>query len=177
MSLTIECFGHFAIKKDGEYIILKTKKARELLAMLLMERGKPIRKQVLAAKLWQYKEPKRALDSFYKVFNKLVDIEEQFNIGLTLKSQSNCVFLDISNISADIFIFEKLFETGDIEAYSKAAELYTAPFLQNDSWDWAEAQAAYYDARYLKIIDALIQFYKPIDPKMVSYYNRVKYRI
>ncbi|GHU77509.1 hypothetical protein FACS1894188_11910 [Clostridia bacterium] len=40
MSLKIECFGHFAIKKDGEYIALKVKKSRELLAMLLMERGK-----------------------------------------------------------------------------------------------------------------------------------------
>lgn len=61
LELYFECLGHFAIFHYGELVLLNNKKAEELIALLICERGCPISKGILATLLWPNSEKKRSI--------------------------------------------------------------------------------------------------------------------
>jgi two-component SAPR family response regulator len=67
----INCFGAFAALRNGQHVEIGNSKARELTALLLLDRGRPMSKRRAAEYLWPDTETGRALDCLYKVLRNI----------------------------------------------------------------------------------------------------------
>ncbi|MDR3091135.1 MAG: hypothetical protein LBU36_02890 [Clostridiales bacterium] len=175
--LRIDCFGQLTFGYAGKYLYASNKKACELLALLLMERGKPIRKQRLAETLWQDAEPENALDSIYKAVRCLQALGKREGFIMPVRADSGFMWLDMERVESDVIEFERLYASGRFADYEAAVELYRAPFLSKEFYEWLEQWQAFYDIRYMNMINALIESYRESNPNMARYYQSIQYKV
>lgn len=175
--IMFRCFGQFSIEYQGVYLNLRIKKSREILAFLLMERGRPIVKKRVAETLWADKEPAKAAGCFYKSLCRLSEEIKSYGAAFPLRSSGNLIWLDMRFIESDVTQFEELCKKNDPAAFRAAAALYTSPFLSKEDYEWTEQWQAYYDFKYVNVIQKLIGYYETENPRLANYYKKVQYRI
>lgn len=142
------CFGTFSLYCGGRPLKLPNKKAAELLALLLSEQGRTVRKAAAAERLWPESDPAHAMDSLYKVCTALRRLR-----CLPLQINRDALWLDPSQIDSDAARFDRLYQyRGVPECCAAAIELYTAPFLLNEYYEWSARAEAYYDMRYMDLL-------------------------
>jgi two-component SAPR family response regulator len=66
-ALHVTCFKKLTFIKDGEYLAPKKRKAAELLAYLMLEKGAPVSNRRMANLLWPNAEQACMMDSLYKI--------------------------------------------------------------------------------------------------------------
>ncbi|MCL2082746.1 MAG: hypothetical protein FWH04_05890 [Oscillospiraceae bacterium] len=152
----LNCFGRFTIEQSGEYIHLNCGKARELLALLLVEKGRPMRKERVAGILWPENETAHALDNLYKTLKHIRALDPQ----LPLETRRGEIRLASENLLADIILFENLCAEGGIESLERAAAMYAAPLLADEYYSWTTPWQTYYDAMFMEAAGRLISHYK-----------------
>lgn len=153
---------------------INSKKTEELIAYLLLEKGKCVAKQKIAADLWEGLEPKRAMDNFYKIYKRL-QILPSLGIPLKVNCLRHKICLETNNIDSDIDRFEQLCKKGaDIESLEEAVRLYRAPLFESDCYAWAALSESHYDLMYAEAIDKLITYFKEKrNNKKFEYYRNL----
>jgi len=69
--------------------------------------------------------------------------------------------LVLENLRCDIIEFDVLYkENENQEAWKQALGLYRGPLLMEDFYEWTEVLEAYYDFRYLELLDKLATYYE-----------------
>jgi two-component SAPR family response regulator len=157
--LSLKCFGRLTVEFAGTCVHIRCEKARELLALLIVEKGRPMRKERVAGILWPTAWTRRALDSLYKAIRSIRDME-QTGIHIPLISTRNEVCLQTDSIEADIFLFEDLCKDKSIDALERAVSLYSAPFLADEYYEWSFSHQAYYEVMFTEAIRRLIQHFE-----------------
>lgn len=173
--IQINCFERFSLFQNGDFIPITNKKAEELIAYLILE-GKPVKKSKLWELLWPEADSKNARDSLYKVCRYLRNLIKS-GIEIPLKLFRNEIFLDTYKIDTDIERFESLYnQSENISMCREAVELYTAPLLFDNYYDWTAQAEAYYDIRYCELVQKLIDYYKLLDNDdlVIFYQNKIK---
>ncbi|WP_295763532.1 hypothetical protein [uncultured Oscillibacter sp.] len=164
------CFGTFSLYRGGRLLKLPNKKSAELLALLLSERGRAVRKAYAAELLWPGTGPAHAMDSLYKVCAALRRLP-----GLPLQASRDTLWLDPARIDSDAARFERLWRyRAVIGCCTAAIELYTAPFLMNEYYEWSARAEAYYDMRYMELLSLAEQHFREAgDRAAARYYRRL----
>ncbi len=152
----LQCFGQFALYKGSEYIPIRSKKARELLALLVLEAaGKPVSKRYIASMLWPESSMTHARDCLYKTlswFRTRPELCELF--GLKIYRESISVRTDA--LSIDLTEFEHCYaRRDDIDCCERALELYNGPLLWQNCYDWTSERQSWYEIRYDELLNAL----------------------
>ena len=156
----------------GRYIILKNKKARELIAFLVCERGRPVRKTRLAETLWPDASPENAMSSLYKVFRYLRDFSRN---GLTIAEGCGAVWLDMSGAVCDVMEFERLYaDKKNVESCASAVKLYEAQLFSDECYEWISPYEAYYDVRYFEMAEMLASHYSRLHNKPLTDHYKAK---
>ena len=120
------------------------------MALLLAERGRPVRKASAAELLWPDSDPAHGMDNLYKVCGALRRMSEP---KLPLQIGRDTLWLDVSRIDSDIARFERLYlHRSELTCCQTAIELYTAPFLINECYEWSARAEAYFDMRYMELL-------------------------
>lgn len=133
------CFGSFSLYCGGKPLKFPNKKAAELLALLVSEQGRVVRKPAAAELLWPGADSVHAMDSLYKVCTALRHMR-----CLPLKVDRDTLWLDTSQIDSDIARFDRLYRYRNVpECCTEAIHLYTAPFLMNEYYEWSARAEAY----------------------------------
>lgn len=169
--MQINCFGRFQLYQEGKFIPITNKKAEELLAYLVCENG-PVKKVKAAEVLWPNASRENARDNLYKVFRYIRHIQDS-GIYIPLKLYREEIYLEMSQIECDIYNFEFLYNQGNcIEHWEKAVKLYNVPLLFENCYEWTEQAEAYYDIRFIDLVQKLIDYYqKQGKSSLVSYYR------
>ncbi len=163
--LAIEALGGLRVRCAGNTVALgewRSKKARDLLKILVARRGRPAPRDVLMEVLWPDEEVEALPNRLSVALTALrtgLDPERQFASGYFLVTDRHSVRLDLEHATVDVESFLaaasaglRLLEQGSVEAATtlEAAErLYTGDFLEEDVYeDWAvslreEARGAY----------------------------------
>lgn len=173
--IQINCFERFSLFQNGDFIPITNKKAEELIAYLILE-GKPVKKSKLWELLWPEADSSNARDSLYKVCRYLRNLIKS-GIEIPLKIFRNEIFLDTYKIDTDIARFDSLYNQNEnINLCKEAVELYTAPLLFDNYYDWTAQAEAYYDIRYCELVQKLIDYYKLLhnDDLVIFYQNKIK---
>jgi len=164
------CFGSFSLYCGGKPLKFPNKKAAELLALLVSEQGRVVRKPAAAELLWPGADSVHAMDSLYNVCTALRHMR-----CLPLKVDRDTLWLDTSQIDSDIARFDRLYRYRNVpECCTEAIHLYTAPFLMNEYYEWSARAEAYYDMRYMQLLSlAEKHFSQAGDQASARYYRRL----
>lgn len=163
--IAIETLGGFRVLRDGEPIRLQewqSKKARDLLKLLLSRHGQPTRRETVAEALWPETETAKARGSLSVALSTLrsvLDPDKRHPPERFVRADNESIALELDNLAVDVETFLReattalaLRTVGSDDARERleyAESLYGGDFLEEDPYDdWAvplreEARAAY----------------------------------
>ena len=165
-ALEIAALGRFRVLREGEPIAAtawQSKKARDLLKILVSRRGRPTTRETLFELLWPDEDPEplaNRLSVALATVRSVLDPDKRFAADWFVGGDKQAVWLDLSHVEIDVEAFLaaaaeglRLTRGGDPAAARVALEAaearYGGEFLEEDPYeDWAvglreEAQATY----------------------------------
>ena len=164
-AVTVETLGGFRVRRHGTPIRheeWRSKKARDLLKILLARRGHPTSRDYVMDALWPGEDPvkvRNRLSVALSTLRAVLDPDKRFEPDQFVRADRDCVSLDLDNLVVDVEIFVHEASAGlalrasqpgaASERLEYAESLYAGDFLEEDPYeDWAvavreEARAAY----------------------------------
>lgn len=145
-TLSIQCFGNFEVKVNGNPVKWQRAKAEELFAYLLTNRSKKIHKDIIIEELWPEYEPAKALVILQTSICKLRNIFSSLNGLVTISYEGSKYSLNIEDCECDLFWMEKTldsFLSDDISRYSvmeKACITLEKGLLKQNGYIWSHAR-------------------------------------
>ena len=155
--LAIESLGRFRVVRDGVPIPLaawQSKKARDLLKLLVARRGRPTPRDVLVEALWPDGDPARVgnrLSVALSTLRSVLDPERRSDPDRFVTAGREAIGLELENLDVDVerFLAEataglELRRRGEVDAarerLAAAEAVYAGDFLEEDAYeDWAVA--------------------------------------
>jgi ATP/maltotriose-dependent transcriptional regulator MalT/DNA-binding SARP family transcriptional activator len=173
--VTVQTLGGFRLNRDGAPVRheeWRSKKARDLLKILLARRGRPTPREYVMDALWPDEDPhklRNRLSVALSTLRAVLDPDKRFDPDHFIRTDRECVTLDLDNLVVDVEIF--LHETSaglelrSSPRSSEAAErlehaeaLYVGDFLEEDPYeDWAVGLRETARAAYLAGTSALAE--------------------
>jgi DNA-binding SARP family transcriptional activator/TolB-like protein len=112
----------------GQDVALGNRKARALLIVLAVARGAPVRREALAAMLWERSAQKQALNSLNQALYVLR--RELTDAGFAgLQANGETIALDVDQIEADFLDLEDQAKDQDADALNGAMAMYAGPLM------------------------------------------------
>lgn len=177
--IKIHCFRSFSIQA-GEIDFntgWKTKKAEELVAYLLCEKGKFVPKEKIAEDLWPETDGEKSQANLHTAYYYLKLQEKNKGRKLPIESQRGKMRFQIDEVSCDLTEFDALYEqlfskqgqpdqilqqTERLKLLLQAADLYDGLLFADRYYSWATSLQQRCEMRYEKILQQLIQVYLDI---------------
>jgi DNA-binding SARP family transcriptional activator len=164
--LTIQALGRFRVLRDGEPVpatAWQSKKARDLLKIVVARRGRPTTRETFFELLWPDEDPgplSNRLSVALATVRGVLDPDRRYPAEHFLAADKTAISLDLDHVDLDVERFRveaaagaRLLRSGDrvaaIARFESAEALYAGDFLEEDPYeDWAvglreEAQATY----------------------------------
>ena len=158
--LSIRTLGGFRVERAGEPVRRsewQSKKARQLLKMLIARRGRPVHRDVLIDTLWPGASTgnlANRLSVALSTVRSVLDPDKAHPSDHYVKADADTLWLDLDHVAVDVEQFLTMADAGtrtyghELEA---AEALYRGDFLEEDLYeDWAwplreRARATYLD--------------------------------
>ena len=171
-AVCIESLGGFAVLRDGELVKpsdWQSKRARELLKLLVARRGRPATRAHLMEALWPEEEPERVanrLSVALTTIRGVLDPQRRSSVECLL-SDKDSVALNVDAVDVDLERFLEAatdglarLRRGEDEAavplLEAAAAAYAGDFLEENPYeDWAVAAREEARAAYIAVTRAL----------------------
>jgi ATP/maltotriose-dependent transcriptional regulator MalT len=171
--LAVESLGRFRVLRDGAPVPLavwQSKKARDLLKLLIARRGRPTPRDVVIEALWPDGDPARVgnrLSVALSTLRSVLDPDRRFEPDRFVNAGRDAISLDLGNLDVDVerFLAEAaagldLWRRGEADAARErlvAAEaVYAGDFLEEDAYeDWAVALREEARATYISVARVL----------------------
>lgn len=179
--LQINCFRHFSMLVNGNDINAgwRTRKAEELIAFLISEKGSFVSKEKIADALWPEQDRESALANLYMAFYYIKKQEGKYGVKIPVESERGKMRINKEIISCDLLEFDKLVEAGSkadagqrVAYLEKAAELYRGTPFEDSYYSWVVTIQANYEYRYVELLGSLIEYHrKNGDIQKAGYYE------
>jgi ATP/maltotriose-dependent transcriptional regulator MalT/DNA-binding SARP family transcriptional activator len=171
--LAIGSLGRFRVVRDGEVVpatAWQSKKARDLLKILVARRGRPTTRETFFELLWPDEDPEplgNRLSVAQATVRSVLDPERKYPAEWFLVADKSALALDLEHVDLDIARFldgaaaaSRAVRAGDVETARRELEaaeaLYGGDFLEEDPYeDWAVATREEAQATYIGIARSL----------------------
>jgi len=173
--LLIETLGGFRVRRAGETVPLaswRSRKARDLLKLLVAHGGRPVPRELLMEQLWPGQSPERLgnrLSVAISTVRTTLDPEKRFPADHFVGAGEGAVVLQLATAAVDVQLFlhdaaaglalratGALAEAADRLEAAEAA--YSGDFLEEDLYeDWAVPLREEARASYLSVLRALAE--------------------
>ncbi|MBD8028591.1 response regulator [Ureibacillus sp. Re31] len=162
-SLEIRCFKQFSLSFNGEPILWKSAKIKELFAFFLMHLDTPIHRDLLIDKLWQDHDYKKAKIHLHTCISYIRKMLESFHPDHTLSFAGQHYTLHLEEAWCDVVIFEHMptdisFE--NVETIESDILLYTGDYLEEEGYEWARAKANELSGKFISTLYNLADYYE-----------------
>ncbi|WP_228727785.1 response regulator [Fusibacter ferrireducens] len=159
-----KCFNHFEIQYGNQVLNTKwrTKKAEELLAHLVCEKGHLISKDRLAEDLWPDLDGEKALTNLYVAHYYLRKQEKKNGIYFSIESQRGSMRILYDEIECDLKVFDRGVNVmkksskkmNEVEA---ALKVYSGQLLGDHYYSWLPEYQGIYEQEAEKMKKYLIR--------------------
>ena len=126
--LRLTMLGGFDLAADDKTVVLRTRKARALLAVLALEPGRAWPCEKLAAMLWQFSGEDQARTSLRQTLS-LTRKAVPTNDTDWLRADRDSLIIDERLLTADTAMFGRLLAEGDVDSLTGAIALYNGDLL------------------------------------------------
>lgn len=148
----MQCFRRFELYERGINIPITCKKAKELLALLVLETRASISKRHLAMMLWPEADERHARDCLYKTLQWLQK-KPTICRAFSLKITRELVYVDTSDIRRDIDEFNHCYILRENPKFrQRALELYQGKLLEQEYYDWSIDYQTFYEIRFENLL-------------------------
>ena len=151
-ALTIRVLGGFSVERAGTTVLTtewQSRKARDLLKMLIARRGHPVARDVLLDRLWPEEDPGKAasrLSVTLSTLRAVLDPDKGFDAEHFIANDRGAAWIRLENASVDVEAFLadataglRALRAGDTAAAShlltSAEGRYTGEFLEEDPYE------------------------------------------
>lgn len=141
---------------DGRPVQIETRKARALLAVLLMAKGRPIRRERLANLLWSRSSTRQSLASLSQALYSLRRALEEAAPDL-IDARPDTVSIDAGQVTVDVWDMEAAHADGGQAARRRCLELYAGSFLDDLAIDTEEGYAEWRDTERARLEGVAVQ--------------------
>lgn len=173
LPVQIRTLGGFRVLRNGEAVTIsewRSKKARDLLKLLITRRGRPIPREALMEALWPDEDPgplPKRLSVAMATVRGVLDPERSFPTDHYLAGDDTSIRIDLSSVSIDVeeFLTEAaagiaLLRRGRTqearEVLAAAEASYAGDFLEEDLYeDWSTALREAARATYIVVARSL----------------------
>ena len=151
-ALAIRVLGGFNVERAGTTVLTtewQSRKARDLLKVLIARRGHPVARDVLLDRLWPEEDPGKAgsrLSVTLSTLRAVLDPEKRFDAEHFIANDRSAAWIRLENVSVDVEAFLadataglRTLGAGDIAGAAHlltSAEMrYTGEFLEEDPYE------------------------------------------
>ncbi|MPZ68066.1 MAG: tetratricopeptide repeat protein [Actinobacteria bacterium] len=165
-NVRVSCLGGFRVVRDGQLVPKnewQSKKARDLLKVLIARRGRPTPRDVMLDALWPEESPDKIsnrLSVALTTLRTVLDPAKELDIDDLIVTDGSTLALDLANVTVDVEVFfaaadagTALIRSGETQSgvtkLIDAEGMYAGDFLEEDIYeDWSvplreEARATY----------------------------------
>jgi len=180
-NIAIHCFRHFSIFADGKELNVgwRTKKAEELIAYLLCEKGRYISKTKIAEDLWPELNGEKSMSNLYLTCYYIKKQENQTGIKIPIELERGKMRIQTDELECDIIRFDRLVqaipnadEWKRIKLIEEAVELYQGTLLEDSYYPWAVEHQQKCEMDLFKLLMILREHYQLIDTEIMKYYEK-----
>lgn len=158
--MIIRSFGGLRIFNEIGEIYWDRPKTRELFALLLMNKGKRVNKELICDELWPKLDSTRALANLQVTVCRLRKTIGVFSREMvTVKYVNNYYCLTLGDVSYDADQFDLQCNSNEEIELNRANQLYGGSFFGPDGWLWSEPARADYFKKYIRLTKALADHY------------------
>ncbi len=187
--LAIRTLGHFAVLRDGQPVAVsewQSKKARDLLKILVTQRGQSAPRDSLMELLWPEEDPRKTSNRFSVALNVvrgILDPERRLEPDHYVASGGEAIRLVVERLAVDVEEFlsaaaagMSAFRSGHADGVSlleQAEAAYGGDFLEEDRYeDWASPLRDEARAAYLEVLRALASIEAAAEAPSTRYHLR-----
>ena len=166
---SIQCFGKLKLMVGGAEVRFRTKKAEELLALLLDCKGDFIHRNEICDYLWEDYDGDRALTHFNTTLHYMKKALWQQGAKIEIEHHKGSYRLVTDGIDCDCLRFREFTDkTCDINEdnltdYEAAANLYQGQYLAGEDYSWAELNRQMLKEKYIRLVLAIAKYEKFVD--------------
>jgi DNA-binding SARP family transcriptional activator len=171
--LAIQCLGGFAVLRGGEPVTVsewRSRKARDLVKVLISREGRPVHRGVLVELLWPDEDPARTgsrLSVTLSTARAVLDPAKVFPPNWYLAAESDAVWLDVGHAEVDVLRFTALAAQATVarkagptheavEALAAAEAAYVGDAFTEDPYeDWSVSMRERARATYISVARTL----------------------
>lgn len=185
--LVITCFRSFSIRAGTVEFNSgwKTKKAEELIAYLICEKGRLVSKVKIAEDLWPEVDGSKSMASLHVAFHHVKMQEKVRRIKLPIESLRGQMRFAVESTQCDLVRFDTLWETAfspstsldvQVSLLEQAADLYTGHLFEDKFYSWASFLQQRCAHRYEMLLQFLIDYFQKntIEDKAKCYRIRLE---
>jgi DNA-binding SARP family transcriptional activator len=170
--ISVQSLGEFQVHRGGEPVTPRewqSRKARDLLKILIAHRGRPVPRTRLIELLWPDQPPARTrnrLSVLLSTLRRVLDAERRIGTPGPIIADRETVSVDLDVVEVDVEQFLEAAATaqaahrGDgraVALLSAAEGLYSGEFLADDPYaDWAQPLREEVTATYVSLLGALV---------------------
>lgn len=179
--ITINCFRHFSIMADGREINAgwRTRKAEELIAHLICEKGRFVAKEKIAGDLWPELDGEKSVANLYLAYYYIKKQETKVGVKIPIESERGKMRIRLEEVDCDLVKFDSLLEAcadmsapNRIELMEKAVGLYQGDLLEDGYYSWTVGFQQKYEIEYVELLKGLTDhFGQKSDSGKKKYYE------
>lgn len=133
----IKTFSSFEIIHRGKPIPWKNSKTKELLALLVDNRGTPISSEFIQKTLWPDAVNKKTATRYHTTLHHLREKLKHHGMEDLIEGSRGSLRINRDKIAGDLFDFEDAMEEGTRESYKRAFALYRGGYLEKNAYPWS----------------------------------------
>ena len=142
--LEIRCFGHFSIYHNGQDINVnwRTRKAEELLAYLICNKGSYVSKEKIADALWPDLDGDKSMANLYLAYYYVKKMKPDFGVALPVQSARGKMRFDMNQVKCDLMDFIRLSEElgfineANLELANQALDVSSREPFEDSYFPW-----------------------------------------
>lgn len=162
-SIFVQLFGNTVIlNQDRKYLKdyqLKTTKAKELIAYLLINNKEGNTKEEILEALWPEKDPKKSSNLLYTYSYEIRSLLKKIGISKGIQYENKRYCINNERIDSDVVQFTSVAKSLDIKKIEHAIEIYSDKFMNSFDNPWILNQRISLENSYIKALFQAAKYY------------------
>lgn len=167
-TVKIRCFGKFKLTGADDEVKFRTKKAEELLALLIDRCGGFVHRNEICDHLWEEYDGDRALIHFNTTLHYVKKALLQWGVEAPIEHDRGSYRLKIEGLDCDYLKFQEFtladneVKPSTISAYEEVVRLYQGDYLAGEDYLWAQQNRRMLKEQLITWLLQIAGYYKAV---------------
>ncbi|WP_400245648.1 response regulator [Niallia sp. JL1B1071] len=161
----INLFGNVHLRVNGNNIDFLTGKIEELLALLILNRGKGISKWVITDILWKNSSIEKSLQNLYTMIFRLKKMLKNVGIKVNVTSKNSIYRIELTDAYCDVIEFDRFMKKRlrvndhNLDEFKRVISLYQGDLFEEKDYLWCMNDRERYYQDFVNLVKVVANYY------------------